>query len=223
MSSLRDGLTARWRDVLAAPHSEENREFWAERRKLHPPFVAAVVADARATAAYRGDRFEFRSRLDTAVQIVRLVIQTDAFIGQVLYRGKAALQRRRVPLLPRVLHRLTASSTGMFIGDPVVIAPGVHLPHGHLVLDGITTIGEGVVIAPFTSIGLVSGKFGGPTIGRGVKVGTGARILGPVTVGARAEVGANAVVVHDVPPDTTVVGIPAKVVRDRRAAAEPAP
>jgi serine O-acetyltransferase len=61
------------------------------------------------------------------------------------------------------------------------------------------------------TIGTAIGN-GEPTIGCGVDIGCGARVLGPITVGDYAKIGANAVVLHDVPPGATVVGIPAKVI-----------
>jgi len=60
------------------------------------------------------------------------------------------------------------------------------------------------------TIGLRAGNFRGPTIGRDVHIGTGAKVIGPVTIGAGARIGANAVVVDDVAERATVVGIPAR-------------
>jgi serine O-acetyltransferase len=59
---------------------------------------------------------------------------------------------------------------------------------------------------------LRAGDFNGPTIGRNVHVGTGAKIVGPVKLGDGASIGANAVVVSDVPPNATAVGVPARIV-----------
>jgi serine O-acetyltransferase len=98
------------------------------------------------------------------------------------------------------------------IGDPVVMRPGVYLNHGQVVIDGYVEVQSDVVIAPWVTIGLRAGDFQGPVIGQGVHVGTGAKVLGPINVGAGARIGANAVVVDDVPPGATVVGIPARVV-----------
>jgi len=103
------------------------------------------------------------------------------------------------------------------IGDPVVIEPGIYIAHGQVVIDGFSTVSSGVVLFPWVTIGLRAGDFAGPTIGEGAQIGTGAKIIGPVTVGAHASVGANAVVVKDVAPGTTVVGIPAKVVSSDQA------
>jgi serine O-acetyltransferase len=79
------------------------------------------------------------------------------------------------------------------------------------VIDGFTEIGPNALIAPFVTVGLRHGRYEGPVIGAGVSIGTGARVLGHVHVGDRAQIGANAVVLEDVPPGATVVGVPARV------------
>ena len=187
----------------------DRRAFWSALRARHPRLGEAVREDARVTAMHRGERHAFRSRLDAAVQIGRLAWVSDAFAAQVLYRIKARAQARRVPVLPRVAHRLAMMLAQVSIGDPVVMEPGVYIVHGQVVIDGLAEIGPGVVIAPFVTIGLRAGDVRGPTLESGVSVGTGAKIIGPVRVGAGATVGANAVVVTDVAPGTTVVGAPA--------------
>ena len=80
------------------------------------------------------------------------------------------------------------------IGDPVVVDAGVYFPHGQVVIDGITEIGADTAISPWVTIGLLLGDMKGPTIGRNVRIGTGAKVLGPVVVGDGARIGANAVV-----------------------------
>jgi serine O-acetyltransferase len=102
-------------------------------------------------------------------------------------------------------------SAQISIGDPVVVEPGVYVIHGQVVIDGLVEIGSGTVIAPFVTIGLRAGDVRGPTIERGVNIGTGAKVIGAVRVGEGATVGANAVVVDDVPAGATVVGAPARV------------
>jgi len=179
-------------------------------RSQHPPFLTAVLEDAKVYAAYRGERFEFRSRADAIGQAFRLMWVGDAYFAQVLYRTKTTLQALGVPVLPRLVHRLMMSIAQVSIGDPVVIEPGLYLAHGQVVIDGIVKIGRGVVIAPWVTIGLRAGDFQGPTIEPGVNVGTGSKIIGPVKVGARAVIGANSVVVDDVAPGAVVVGAPAR-------------
>jgi serine O-acetyltransferase len=179
-------------------------------RAKHPRFFAALVADARTTCAYRAERFEFRGRADALVQALRLCWVTDAFAAHALYRAKARLQALGVPILPRIAHRLAMMTAQVCIGDPVVMQPGVYIAHGQVVIDGFTEIHQGVVIFPWVTIGLRAGNFDGPKILNGVHIGTGAKVIGPVTVGKGARIGANAVVVDDVAPHTTVVGVPAR-------------
>jgi serine O-acetyltransferase len=185
------------------------REFMLARRAEHPPLVQAVVEDARIAAARRGERSEFGSTLDALFQVLRLIWQSDAFGGQVCYRAKARLQALGVPVLPRIAHRLAIVLAQVCIGDPVVVHAGVYIPHGQVVIDGLTEVGSGTAIRPFVTIGLNVGSLIGPTVGRDVVIGTGAKIIGPVSLGDGCRIGANAVVVHDVPADATVVGIPA--------------
>jgi serine O-acetyltransferase len=182
----------------------------SEIRARHPRLREALVADARISLLHRGERHELRSGADAAIQILRLFWTSDAFLAQALYRVKATLQRRGVPLLPRLAHRLAMAMGQVSIGDPVVIHPGIHLLHGQVVIDGVVEIHPGAVIGPFVTIGLRSGDIVGPTIDQDVAIGTGAKVLGRVQVGAGASIGANAVVVDDVPAGTTVVGAPAR-------------
>jgi serine O-acetyltransferase len=186
------------------------KEFWAALRARHPPVRLALREDARVTAIHRGERHEFRSRADAAIQILRLCIVSDAFLAQALYRVKARLQAHGVPILPRIAHRLAMALAQVSIGDPVVVDPGVYIVHGQVVVDGLVEIHSGAVIGPFVTIGLRSGNVSGPVIGAGVSIGTGAKVIGPVRIGERASVGANAVVVSDVAAGTTVVGVPAR-------------
>lgn len=185
-------------------------EFWRALRARHPGLREALVADARLTAGYRGERSEFRSRLDVAAQMVRLAWASDAFAAQALYRIKAALQARGVPLVPRIAHRLAMMLAQVSIGDPVVVHPGVYIVHGQVVIDGQVEIHSGTTIAPWVTIGLRAGNHQGATIERNVSIGTGAKVIGPVHVGEGATIGANAVVIDDVPPGVTVVGAPAR-------------
>ena len=90
--------------------------------------------------------------------------------------------------------------------------PGVSIPRGVVMIGGLTWIGKGAVISPYVTLGLTAdGGFAGPTIGPGAQIGTGVKILGPIEIGAKARIGANSVVLHDVPPGSTAVGAPARV------------
>jgi serine O-acetyltransferase len=197
----------------AAAATDPRKEFWKALRSRHPRLREALAADARVTAHYRGEREQFRSRVDLALQCVRLAVVSDAFLAQSCYRLKARLQALGVPLLPRLAHRLAMALGQVSIGDPVVVRPGVYVVHGQIVVDGLVEIHEGVTIAPFVTIGLKAGDAQGATIERDVSIGTGAKVIGPVRIGAGATIGANAVVTSDVAAGATVAGVPARPLR----------
>lgn len=211
VQQARQKVTNRLQAMGAEPQHEWARAFRKERRELHPPFVRAVVADAQLAARLRGERWETSGKAGAAFQVLRLSVVTDSFFAQACYRAKADLQRRGVPIVPRLFHRLAMVTGQVCIGDPAVLAPGVYIPHGQVVVDARSTIGPGVTLSPFTTIGRIAGKTGGPTLAPMVTVGTGAKVLGPVTVGKRSTIGANAVVVEDVPDDSVAIGVPAQV------------
>jgi serine O-acetyltransferase len=194
---------------MASPEHKEAAWLMRELRSRHPGLREALAADTRMTALHRGERHEFRSTADLVLQALRLMWVSDAFLAQALYRLKAALQRRGVPLLPRLAHKWAMNAAGVSIGDPVVVHPGVYIVHGMVVLDGMVEVGSGAVISPFVTVGLRAGDVTGPTIERDVSIGTGAKLIGDIRVGAGATIGANAVVTRDVAPGATVVGIPA--------------
>jgi serine O-acetyltransferase len=184
----------------------------AEVRARHPHFFRALIADTRVTASYRAERSEFRGRLDALGQAVRLMCVSDALFAQACYRAKARMQSLRIPVLPRIAHRLAMMTAQVCIGDPVVIEPGVYFAHGQVVIDGFVEIATGVVIFPWVTVGLKAGDFRGATIRKNVHIGTGAKVIGPVVIGPNARIGANAVVVDDVLAGSTVAGAPARAI-----------
>jgi serine O-acetyltransferase len=178
----------------------------------HPRFVDAVVADAKLTSHLRGISAPFDGPVDTLVGVLRLMWVTDAFACQVLYRAKARHQALGVPVIPMLLHRLSIMIADVYIGETVLVHPGLFIGHGIVVIDGFVEIHPGVAIMPGVTIGLRD-QAKGPTIERDVQIGTGAKVLGNLTVGRGARIGANAVVIDDVAPGATVVGVPARPVR----------
>jgi len=160
-----------------------------------------------------GIRNRFGERAETAAAIA---LSSELQVVLV-YRLQAWLRANHVPLFPNLLRRLTMLLAGVSIGDRVSVGPGLLLNHGHAIIDGTTTIGPNCNVAPFVTIGLNTGgpdpSLMGPAIGAGVFIGTGAKILGPISVGDYARIGANAVVLHDVPANSTAVGVPARTLR----------
>ena len=146
------------------------------------------------------------------------VILNSRLIAVVMFRLKRRLQRLHVPVLPMFLDRLCILGFNVNLGNYTDIGGGLYLPHGNVVVDGLVRIGRNCVIAPWVTIG-TNGSVAGPHIGDNVFIGTGAKVLGAIKIGDGVRIGANAVVLDDVPPGATVVGIPARPVRGPGAAA----
>ena len=132
------------------------------------------------------------------------------------HRVAHALSSARVPLLPRAIAYLTRSITGIEIHPAARIGDGLFIDHGMGVVIGETaevgidvTMYQGVTLG---GTGFASGKRH-PTVEDNVTIGSGAKLLGPITIGHGAKIGANAVVINDVPPNSTVVGNPGHPVR----------
>jgi len=116
--------------------------------------------------------------------------------------------------LGRVISHINRALTGIEIHPGARIGSGFFVDHGMGVVIGETAeVGPNVTLYHGVSLGGTSWKKGKrhPTIEEDVVIGAGAKVLGPITIGARTRIGANAVVVKDVPPDSVVVGIPGRI------------
>jgi serine O-acetyltransferase len=157
-----------------------------------------------------------RRMLGERAETVAAVVLSAELQVVLLYRFQAWMKANGIPLVPNLCRRLTMILSGVSIGDRVTIGPGLLMNHGHVVIDGTTTIGPLCSIAPHVTLGLNTGgpdvSFEGPKIGKFVFIGTGAKILGDVTIGENARIGANAVVLSDVPANCTAVGVPARII-----------
>ena len=142
-----------------------------------------------------------------------------------LYPGFKALQshkranwiyRHNMPFIARYISQRSAHKTGIEIHPAAKIGRRVCIDHGHGIVIGETAeVGDDVMIYQGVTLGGTGKDVGKrhPTIENGVMIGAGAKVLGPITVGRNSKVAAGAVVVRDVEPNCTVVGIPGEVVR----------
>jgi serine O-acetyltransferase len=132
------------------------------------------------------------------------------------HRVAHALWESEVPLVPRAIAYTSRAITGVEIHPAATIGSDFFIDHGSGVVIGETAeIGDRVTLYQGVTLGgtgFARGKRH-PTLDDDVTVGSGAKLLGPVTVGRNAKVGANTVVIEDVPPQTTVVGNPGHPVR----------
>lgn len=162
-----------------------------------------------------------RSRLE-------VVLCYPGFQALRFYRLSHALWVRRWHLLARMISQLGRMLTGIEIHPGAVIGRRLFVDHGMGVVIGETSeIGDDVTLYHGVTLGGVAPSVDShnqrnvkrhPTLESGVIVGSGAQILGPITVGRNARVGANAVVAKDVPSCATVVGIPGRVVQSGKRA-----
>ena len=135
------------------------------------------------------------------------------------YRFANFLQRHKLKLLARIISQLGRFFTGVEIHPSAKIAPGIFIDHGMGVVIGETAeVEEGVIIYQGVTLG-GTGKDKGtkrhPTVKKGAFIGSGAKILGNITIGENAKIGANAVVLVDVPDGATAVGIPTHIVKNK--------
>jgi serine O-acetyltransferase len=132
------------------------------------------------------------------------------------HRVSHALHHAGVPLLPRLLATATRATTNIEIHPAARIGDALFIDHGTGVVVGETAeIGDNVTLYQGVTLGgtgFATGKRH-PTVEDNVTIGSGAKLLGPITVGHGAKIGANSVVITDVPPNATVVGNPGHVVR----------
>ena len=142
------------------------------------------------------------------------------------YSGYHALLAHRVihflhsnlhlPLLPRILSQFVRFLTGVEIHPGAKIGPGFFIDHGMGVVIGETTvIGKNVTLYQGVTLGGTGTQRGKrhPTVGHNVVVGAGAKVLGNIRIGNNVKIGAGSVVVHSVPDNCTVVGVPGEIVR----------
>jgi serine O-acetyltransferase len=132
------------------------------------------------------------------------------------HRLAHALDVAGVPLLPRLIATVARSVTGIEIHPAATIGEGLFIDHGMGVVIGETAqIGDDVTLYQGVTLGgtgFATGKRH-PTVQDNVTIGSGAKLLGPITVGHGSKIGAGSVVIHDVPPNSTVVGNPGHPVR----------
>jgi len=153
-----------------------------------------------------------------ATSVIEVIFTYSGFHAILIHRLSHWLWKKRVPFLPRLLSQIARFLTGIEIHPGARIGSGFFIDHGMGVVIGETSeIGNNVTLYQGVTLG-GTGKEKGkrhPTIGNNVVIGAGAKILGAIEIGDYVKIGANAVVLNSVPPHSTVVGIPGKVVKTR--------
>ena len=151
-----------------------------------------------------------------ARNIVEVILTYSGLHAIFFYRLAHFLWELKIPMLPRLISQLARFFTGIEIHPGAKIGRGLFIDHGMGVVIGETSIiGDNVTMFQGATLG-GTGKEKGkrhPTLGNNVVVGAGAKILGNIIIGDNVNIGANAVVIKDVPSNSTVVGVPGRVVR----------
>ena len=161
---------------------------------------------------------DLRAALDrdpAATNPIEVVLTYPGLHALLVHRLAHFLYVIGIPILPRVVSHISRMLTGIEIHPGATIGRGLFIDHGMGVVVGETSeIGNNVTMYQGVTLGGTGHERGKrhPTIGDNVMIGVGAKILGAITVGENSKIGAGAVVLNDVPPNSTAVGVPAKVV-----------
>jgi serine O-acetyltransferase len=180
--------------------------------------MLGIGTAARVAGELRRDVAAARDRDPAACKVAQLeIVATWPGIQALLaHRLAHGLHEAGVPLLPRLVAFAARTLTGVEIHPAAQIGKGLFIDHGSGVVIGETAeIGDDVTLYQGVTLGgtgFATGKRH-PTVQDNVTIGSGAKLLGPIVVGHGAKIGANSVVITDVPPNSTVVGNPGHPVR----------
>lgn len=162
------------------------------------------------------DFYAVFERDPAAANTLEVLFAYPGFHAIIFHRLAHWLWKNRIPFIPRLISHFSRWLTGIEIHPGARIGSGFFIDHGMGVVIGETTvIGNNVTLYQGVTLG-GTGKEKGkrhPTLGNNIVVGVGAKILGNIVIGDNVKVGANSVVLESVPPDSTVVGVPGRVVK----------
>src|ERR1700691_1565840 len=180
--------------------------------------MLGIGAIARVAKELRRDVEAARDRDPAACGVapIEIVATWPGIQALLAHRVAHALHTSEVPLLPRAIALVSRAVTGIEIHPAASIGKGLFIDHGSGVVIGETAeIGDDVTLYQGVTLGgtgFVTGKRH-PTVQDNVTIGSGAKLLGPIMIGHGAKIGANSVVITDVPANSTVVGVPGHPVR----------
>ncbi|HEX3302397.1 MAG TPA: serine O-acetyltransferase EpsC [Thermomicrobiales bacterium] len=156
-----------------------------------------------------------KQRDPAATSSLEVLLTYPGLHALIFHRASSAMRKRDMRVAARLISHVGRFLTGIEIHPGAVIGRRLFIDHGMGVVIGETAIvGDDVTMYQGVTLG-GTGKQRGkrhPTVGNGVVIGAGAKILGAVTIGDGAKIGGGAVVLKDVPPYTTAVGVPARAV-----------
>ena len=158
---------------------------------------------------------------DPAIHCAMEVFLYPSFKVMMMYRQAHKLYKKGHYFWSRLISQRAARKTGIEIHPGAEIGEGFFIDHGHGVIIGETTIiGNNVTLYQGVTLGGTGKEHGKrhPTIGDNVMISAGAKVLGSFTIGENSKIGAGSVVLEEVPPNSTVVGVPGRVVKRNNVA-----
>jgi serine O-acetyltransferase len=183
---------------------------------LFRKIVSDAVELARALAKKRPEDGE----TPTMKEAVKAALTQDGYKVLFMSRVRESARKWRVPGVNHTLRLVTTVLYSIEIGNDIELGDGVNFTHTlGTVIGGTSKVGARVKFMGNNTIGTAKDN-GCPVIEDDVVIGCGARVLGPIRIGRGAFIGANSVVLNDVPPGAVVSGIPAKIHRRGEAAAD---
>ncbi len=190
------------------------------------------MSSKRKTSLWQCIRRDFHAALmnDPAARgpwaKIEVALTYPGFHAILVHRFTHLLYRAGIPFIPRAISMLNRFVTGIEIHQAARIGPGFFIDHGMGVVIGETAeVGENCMLFHGVTLG-GTGKGTAkrhPTLLDGVVIGTGAKVLGNITIGRNSYIGGNSVVLNDVPDNSTVVGIPGRVVKQDGKRVQPSP
>lgn len=153
-----------------------------------------------------------------ADNILEVIFCYPGLHALILHRIAHKLAYWKIPFIPRCISNFSRFLTGIEIHPKATIGRRFFIDHGMAVVIGETTIiGDDVLIYQGVTLGGTGKEHGKrhPTVENNVTIGAGAKVLGNITIGESSQIGASSVVVENVPANSTVVGIPGRIVRKR--------
>ena len=153
-----------------------------------------------------------------AENILEVILCYPGLHALILHRIAHKLNYWKIPLIPRIISNISRFFTGIEIHPQARIGRRFFIDHGMGVVIGATTIiGDDVLLYQGVTLGGTGNEHGKrhPTLGNNIVVGSGAKVLGNIEIGSNSRIGAGSVVVDSVPENSTVVGVPGRIVRQK--------
>jgi len=179
-------------------------------------FLVLIILSLLAKLFFPSEIRAAQERDPAAKSVVQIILLYSGFHAIIGYKLSHLFWKWKIPFFPRAISQLTKFFTGIEIHPGAQIGKGLFIDHGMGVVIGETTImGDNVTLFQGVTLGGTGKETGKrhPTLGNNIVVGAGAKVLGNILIGDNSYIGANAVVIKDVPSNSTVVGVPGRITR----------